>query len=123
MQGSSATKISGSASVVNIELKRLVARFDIDNTALKSRLTINSIPVANARSNAPLFGEALKEIDKADRATTLITYAADDFTKLSGANMGMTESALYIYPNMPSDSSYLIVRGKFRSTVGGGKAP
>ena len=33
--------------------------------------------------------------------------------------MGMTESALYIYPNMPSDSSYLIVRGKFRSTVGG----
>ena len=123
MQGSSATKISGSASVVNIELKRLVARFDIDNIALKSRLTINSITVANARSNAPLFGEALKEIDKADRATTLITYAADDFTKLSGANMGMTESALYIYPNMPSDSSYLIVRGKFRSTVGGGESP
>lgn len=119
MQGNGATKISGSTSVVNIELRRLVARFDIDNTALKSRLTINSVTIANARSNASLFGEALKDIDRKDRATTLITYEADDFTRLPGANMGMTESALYAYPNMPSDSTYLIFKGKYRSTVDG----
>lgn len=123
MQGNSATKISGSASVVNIELKRLVARFDIDNTALKSRLTISSVTIANARSNASLFGEELKEIQEADRTKTLLTYAANDFTQLPGANMGMTESALYAYPNLPSDSSFLIFKGMFRSTVGGAETP
>ena len=108
MQGSSATKISGSASVVNIELKRLVARFDIDNTALKSRLTINSITVANARSNAPLFGEALKEIDKADRATTLITLCSRTTSPSCPEQYGYDRRVpSTLYPNMPSDSSYL----------------
>ena len=56
MQGSSATKISGSASVVNIELKRLVARFDIDNTASKSNLTIQKLTLAQGRKVGAFLG-------------------------------------------------------------------
>lgn len=112
MEGSNTTKISGSASVVSIELKRLVVRFDIDNTAAQSRFTIEKISIANARNNTPLFGAALPLFTGTDR-DKLITYKSNDFTLLPGANKGMTESALYAYPNMPEDSTYLILEGKF----------
>lgn len=43
MTGEGQTKISGSVSKVDIDLKRIVARFDIDNTASKSNLTIQKL--------------------------------------------------------------------------------
>lgn len=117
MQGNNTTKISGSTSVVSIELRRLAARFDIDNTAAKSQLTIESISIANARSNAPLFDGALPIFTGSDR-DNLILYAENDYTKLTNPNNGMTESALYAYPNLPSDSCYLVIKGKFRDSDG-----
>ena len=46
MTGEGQTKISGSVSKVDIDLKRIVARFDIDNTASKSNLTIQKLTLA-----------------------------------------------------------------------------
>ena len=49
MTGNGKTKISGSVSKVDITLRRLVARFDIDNAASKTNLTITSLTMAHAR--------------------------------------------------------------------------
>ena len=62
MTGMEKTKISGSVSKVAITLKRIVARFDIDNTTATSRLTITHIALGQGRPNASLFGAALAEV-------------------------------------------------------------
>ena len=57
MTGSSVTKMLGTVSNVKIELKRVVARFDIDNTARTSNLTIQSIALKQGRKTGH-FGTA-----------------------------------------------------------------
>ena len=115
MTGEGQTKISGSVSKVDIDLKRIVARFDIDNTASKSNLTIQKLTLAQGRKVGAFWGTAPEKVEEADLKTTLTPYAAVEFDKLAGANEGLTESALYTYPNLSTDQTYLIIDGTYKS--------
>lgn len=115
MTGSRQVKISGSVSKVDINLKRAVARFDIDNTTAKSQLTIQKISLAQARKSASLWGITPTAV--ADKDTELMTYAPVTYTDKANANAGLTESVLYVYPNIKEDESYLIIEGTYKSPV------
>lgn len=111
MTGMEKTKISGSVSKVAITLKRIVARFDIDNTTATSRLTITHIALGQGRPNASLFGAALAEVTP---PAGVMTYADVEY-KGENANQGTLESALYVYPNLATDKSFLIIKGTYSS--------
>lgn len=121
MTGQGKTKISGNVSKVNIDLTRVVARFDIDNTTSKSNLTIKKVTLAQGRKTAPLWDASqITAVAKENLATSdLIAqkYEPIDFEKLNGANQGITESSIYIYPTLPTDESYLILEGTYKSPV------
>lgn len=119
MTGNGQTKISGSVSKVNIDLKRVVARFDIENTMQTSQLTIETITLAHARKTGALFGHALSPVADAQLDTDLATYKEVDFKAIANANQGTAESALYVYPTLDTDKSYLIIKGKFKSAASG----
>lgn len=126
MTGSASTKISGSVSKVSMQLKRMVARFDIENNTMTSKLTIEKITMANARKNGGLFTDldpSADRVEKADFATALISYNETDFNTIDKHNQGLAESALYVYPNLATDESYLIIKGKFKSLVDGSQVP
>ncbi|UVQ44411.1 hypothetical protein NXY11_14470 [Parabacteroides faecis] len=110
MTGTGTTKISGSVSKVAITLKRIVARFDIDNTTATSQLTIEKVSMGKGRSNGSLFGATPANATAGD----LVTYKDVDFTG-ENANQGTLESAIYVYPNIPGDESFLIIKGKYKS--------
>ncbi|MFV0580753.1 MAG: hypothetical protein ACK5N4_01765 [Parabacteroides gordonii] len=114
MTGTGTTKISGSVSKVAITLKRIVARFDIDNTTATSQLTIENVAMGQGRPNGSLFGGT----PTADP----ITYADVAFAG-ENANQGTLESALYVYPNLAADKSYLIIKGKYKSPSTGEQIP
>lgn len=86
MTGEGQTKISGSVSKVDIDLKRIVARFDIDNTASKSNLTIQKLTLAQGRKVGAFWGTAPEKVEEADLKTTLTPMPAVEFDKLAGAN-------------------------------------
>ena len=126
MTGQGKTKISGNVSKVNIDLTRVAARFDIDNTTSKSNLTIKKITLAQGRKTAPLWGGKLTKVEKANLGTDPLIaqkYEAVDFDKLTGANQGVTESSIYIYPTLATDESYLILEGTYKSPVNSSQVP
>lgn len=125
MTGNGKTKISGSVSKVDIIMRRLVARFDIDNAASKTNLTITSLTMAHARKTAPLWGAAPTKVEKDDLATSdkLTTYKDVAFDKITGANVGLTESAFYTYPSLATDESYLIIKGTYKSPITSAQVP
>lgn len=120
MTGTGTTKISGSVSKVAITLKRIVARFDIDNTTATSQLTIENVSMGQGRPNGSLFGATLAEA--ATPTTDLLTYADVPFAG-ENANQGTLESALYVYPNLATDKSFLIIKGKYKSPSTGEQIP
>lgn len=116
MTGSNKTKILGTVSKVKIELKRAVARFDIDNTARTSNLTIESIALKQGRKTAPLWPEGtLTLVEDGDLGTSdlLMEYKQVAYTDLLNANQGVTESAIYVYPTLATDKAELIIKGKY----------
>ena len=118
MSGSGETRILGNIATVNIELKRRVARFDVDNDASKTGLIIESIALGNGRANTTLMPSVLPVIPDADRKTTLIEYPASaDFKLLPLANQGVTPSALYTYPADKTDKAYLIIKGQYQNPM------
>lgn len=122
MTGKGETKISGNVSKVNIDLKRVVARFDIDNTTSKSQLTIKKLAISSARKTGALWdalqGKMPAELTtEADKTANLMAYAPVEFDKLPGANVGITESALYAYPGNGKDESFLSIQGTYKSPV------
>lgn len=125
MTGNGKTKISGSVSKVDITMRRLVARFDIDNAASKTNLTITSLTMAHARKTAPLWGAAPTKVDEKDLASDpkLTTYKDVAFDKITGANVGLTESAFYTYPSLATDESYLIIKGNYKSPITSQQVP
>lgn len=127
MSGVGKTKISGSVSKVSIDLKRIVARFDIDNTTQNSRLTIETITMVHGRTNAPVWplsGTTQPVIAAGDLDTKLITYKEIDFkTNVPGANQGIAESAMYVYPNLATDESVIIIKGQYKSLSTGVDVP
>lgn len=125
MTGNGKTKISGSVSKVDITMRRLVARFDIDNAASKTNLTITSLTMAHARKTAPLWGAAPTKVEEKNLASDpkLTTYKDVAFDKITGANVGLTESAFYTYPSLATDQSYLIIKGNYKSPITSQQVP
>lgn len=125
MTGNGKTKISGSVSKVDIIMRRLVARFDIDNAASKTNLTITSLTMAHARKTAPLWGAAPTKVEEGDLANDpkLTTYKDVAFDEITGANVGLTESAFYTYPSLATDQSYLIIKGTYKSPITSQQVP
>ena len=120
MTGSGATKMLGTVSNVKIELKRVVARFDIDNTARTSNLTIQSIALKQGRKTGTLWnGGTLTPVAEGALATSplLMEYKEVDYTALANANTGVTESAIYTYPTLATDKACLIIKGKYHDPV------
>ena len=120
MTGNGTTKMLGTVSNVKIELKRVVARFDIDNTARTSNLTIQSIALKQGRKTGTLWSSGtLTPIVDADLATSplLMEYKEVDYTALANANTGVTESAIYTYPTLDTDKASLIIKGTYHDPV------
>lgn len=125
MTGEGQTKISGSVSKVNIDLKRIMARFDIDNTTSRSNLTITKVTMVHGRPTGALFGAAPTKVEKADLDTDakIMEYQPINFTLHTGANQGLAESALYVYPTLATDESYLKVEGTYKSPITSEQVP
>ena len=125
MTGSGTTKILGNIATVNIELKRRVSRFDIDNESAKTGLIIESVALGNGRNQATVIPGTLTTLDNAGRTASLIKYpvAEGSYLMLPKANQGVTESALYTYPLKdtdeapPSSSSKANTRTRCRKTL------
>ena len=120
MTGNGTTKMLGTVSNVKIELKRVVARFDIDNTARTSNLTIQSIALKQGRKTGTLWnGGTLTPVAEADLATSplLMEYKEVDYTAFANANTGVTESAIYTYPTLDTDKASLIIKGTYHDPV------
>ena len=120
MTGNGTTKMLGTVSNVKIELKRVVARFDIDNTARTSNLTIQSIALKQGRKTGTLWSSGtLTPIVDADLTTSplLMEYKEVDYTALANANTGVTESAIYTYPTLDTDKASLIIKGTYHDPV------
>ena len=119
MTGEGTTKILGNIATVKVELKRRAARFDIDNDATKTGLTIEDITIGDARKHSTIMPSALAAIQAADKADKQIKYPviAGSFQLLPKANQGMTESALYTYPLSKDDGAFLIIKGKYQNPM------
>ena len=125
MTGEGITKISG-VSKVDINLKRVVSRFDIVNDKAKTNLTIQDIYMVQGRQSAPLWGATVTKVEKANLATDadyLTRYATVNFKAIPGANTGETASAFYVYPNLDTDESYLVIKGTYKSPATGKQEP
>ena len=119
MTGSGTTKILGNIATVNIELKRRVSRFDIDNESAKTGLIIESVSLGNGRNQSTVMPGTLADLSDPDRATNLIQYptAEGSYLMLPKANQGVTESALYTYPLKDTDKAFLIIKGKYQNPM------
>lgn len=119
MTGEGTTKISGNVSKVDISLKRVMARFDIENKTTSSSLTIETVSLAQGRKSTSLWGAAPTVVNKVDFTTSPLmgVYQPVSFKDIPGANQGMLESAYYVYPGLATDESYLIIKGKYKSPV------
>ena len=120
MTGSGTTKILGNIATVNIELKRRVSRFDIDNESAKTGLIIESVSLGNGRNRSTVMPGTLAELTTPDEiAANLIQYPTVEgsFLMLPKANQGVTESALYTYPLKDTDKAYLIIKGKYQNPM------
>ncbi|MEQ2733039.1 hypothetical protein AAAU94_07720 [Bacteroides cellulosilyticus] len=118
MTGSGTTKILGNIATVNIELKRRVSRFDIDNESAKTGLIIESVALGNGRNQATVMPGTLAELSGPDLAN-LIEYPVTEgsYLMLPKANQGVTESALYTYPLKDTDEAFLIIKGKYQNPM------
>ncbi|WP_444092098.1 hypothetical protein [Bacteroides sp.] len=106
MKGSTSTKISGNYSKASVEMKRVVARFDIDNDASKTALTITKLSVQKAHPYATLF-------DTPVGTGTLQSYAPVDYSTLPNANAGISTGAAYMHPSAKANESLLVIEGTF----------
>ena len=115
-----------------IKLKRIVARFDIENQAETSDLVIEGIELNKVRPSALInkvqnFG-ATKNSEYAYTADPLTeTMNKFDFTRYPNANNGRAASVFYVYPDLnngsgtdgegaAADRFYLTLYGKTKKT-------
>lgn len=124
MTGEGITKISG-VSKVDISLKRVMSRFDLVNDKAKTNLTIEDVYMVQGRKSAPLWGATPTKVEELDLTTSnlLAQYANVDFDQIPGANTGETASAFYVYPNLATDKSYLVIKGTYKSPATGKQEP
>lgn len=100
--------VTGNYGTASVELKRRVARFDIDNNAARTKLTIKSISIEQAQEASYLFSTKNGYF-----AGSKINYPEIDYTKLENANLGVTTSAMYVHPTKGSDNLMLVIKGLY----------
>ena len=97
---------------VGFKLTRLSARFDVVNDATASKLTIQSLSMANGRSGASYFPIAPYRAE-APLKDNLITYTARAFEGAQTATDKLVKGAFYSYPSPIEDKAYLVVNGLY----------
>lgn len=105
-----AVHVSGNYGIVPVELKRRVARFDIDNNSSRTKLTIKSILIENASASAYLYNGSNNSIRY---TSSKIKYPEVDYTQLKNANLGLTTSAMYVNPTQGNDNLMLVINGLY----------
>lgn len=100
--------VTGNYGTASVELKRRVARFDIDNNAARTKLTIKSISIEQAQEASYLFSTK-----NGSFAGSKINYPEIDYTKLENANLGVTTSAMYVHPTAGSNNLMLVIKGLY----------
>lgn len=100
--------VTGNYGTASVELKRRVARFDIDNNAARTKLTIKSISIEQAQGASYLFSTKNGYF-----AGSQINYPEIDYTKLENANLGVTTSAMYVHPTAGSNNLMLVIKGLY----------
>lgn len=90
-----------------IDLKRVVARFDINNVAKDSKFYIHSIKIKHARRQAFIFPHDTTYMP----AEGLTDLDPINFLDLPEANIGTTRSAFYMYPSPVADDAFLELTG------------
>lgn len=100
--------VTGNYGTASVELKRRVARFDIDNNAARTKLTIKSISIEQAQGASYLFSTKNGYF-----AGSKINYPEIDYTKLENANLGVTTSAMYVHPTEGNNNLMLVIKGLY----------
>ena len=100
--------VTGNYGTASVELKRRVARFDIDNNAARTKLTIKSISIEQAQDASYLFSTK-----NGSFAGSKINYPEIDYTKLENANLGVTTSAMYVHPTAGNNNLMLVIKGLY----------
>lgn len=100
--------VTGNYGTASVELKRRVARFDIDNNAARTKLTIKSISIEQAQDASYLFSTK-----NGSFAGSKINYPEIDYTKLENANLGVTTSAMYVHPTEGNNNLMLVIKGLY----------
>lgn len=100
--------VTGNYGTASVELKRRVARFDIDNNAARTKLTIKSISIEQAQDASYLFSTKNSSF-----AGSKINYPEIDYTKLENANLGVTTSAMYVHPTAGNNNLMLVIKGLY----------
>lgn len=127
------TNIETAITGRTIEMKRILARFDIENNAETSDLVIESIALNNVHPSAYIS----KNLNFRATKHSEYTYTDDaalpemdkfDFTRYPNANAGRAQSVFYVYPDLNSgagavsddgevaDRFYLTLYGKTKKT-------
>lgn len=114
MKGEATAMFKGNFSKLEVEMKRVMARFDIDNDAARTMLTIKKVIVEQAQPRTTVFGTTT---GVATAPAGLVTYPVVQYQALPHANAGLTESALYIYPGTGADQSIIRIEGDFMNPV------
>lgn len=105
-----AVHVSGNYGIVPVELKRRVARFDIDNNSSRTKLTIKSILIENASASAYLYNGSNNSIRY---TSSKMKYPEVNYTQLKNANLGLTTSAMYVNPTKGDNSLMLVINGLY----------
>lgn len=95
LTGKAAVTAVEGATTGRVELRRRVARFDVDNVATATNVTIKDIKISNAR----LAGSIFADNDPALAAgVTVADLSVIDYSVLANANTGVETSVFYLYP-------------------------
>lgn len=98
---------------LSFRLTRLTARFDIENTAEKSRFTIEQVSLGNGRRGSGFFPIRVYGDLPEAKAGQLITWPERAFSG-DKANKGLATGAFYLYPSPKEDKAFLILKGRYR---------
>lgn len=97
---------------LGFKLTRMIARFDVENDATKSKFTIQSVSMGNGRTGASYFPVKVLGNSPAD-VDDLITYPAREYTADQTTDSPKGTGIFYCYPSPVGDDGYLILNGTY----------
>ena len=97
---------------LGFKLTRMVARFDVENDASKSKFTVESVSMGNGRTGATYF--PVKVLGTGPAADgDLITYPVRDYVADQTTASPKGTGVFYSYPSPVGDDGYLILSGTY----------